>query len=65
MNPTKITVSSCNLFQIAATYCNSALLWYQIAQINNLPADPVLTGTYTLTLPPPDSSGGNGGILYQ
>jgi len=63
VNPTKITVSSGNLFQIASAYLGNALLWYQIAQINGL-SDPVISGQITLTLPPPDPTGGNGGLLY-
>jgi nucleoid-associated protein YgaU len=63
MNPTKITVSSGNLFQIAAEFLNDATQWSRIAAINGL-SDPVISGQITLTLPPPNPSGGNGGILF-
>ena len=63
MNPTQITVSSGNLFQIAAAYLNDATQWSRLASINGL-SDPVISGQITLTLPPPDPSGGNGGLLY-
>jgi hypothetical protein len=65
MNPTQITVSGGNLFQLASQYLNDATQWYRLAQVNNLPPDPMIAGPVTLTIPPPDPSGGNGGILYQ
>lgn len=60
--PRTITVAGGNLFRIAAERLNDATQWYRIALANNL-TDPMIDGVVTLTLPPPDSTGGNGGIL--
>ena len=62
-NPQQITVAGGNLFQLAAQYLGSAEQWYRLAQVNGL-TDPMITGTVTLTIPPTNSTGSNGGILY-
>jgi hypothetical protein len=62
-NPQQITVSGGNLFQLAAQYLGSAEQWSRLAQVNGL-SDPMISGTITLTIPPTNPTGGNGGILY-
>jgi nucleoid-associated protein YgaU len=59
---TTITVAGGNLFQLAAQYLGDGTQWNRIAALNGL-ADPVLTGTVTLKIPPYDANAGNGGIL--
>ncbi len=62
-NPQQITVAGGNLFQLAAFYLSDATQWNRIAQVNGL-TDPMITGTVTLTIPPTNATGSNGGILY-
>ena len=60
----KITVVGGNLFRLAAEQLGDATQWNRIAAINGL-VDPFLQGLTTLTLPAPDASAGNGGILVE
>jgi nucleoid-associated protein YgaU len=59
-----ITVPSGNLFAIAAQQYGDATQWNRIAAANNM-TDPFFTGQTTLTIPPADPAGGNGGILGE
>ena len=59
-----ITVVSTNLFAVAAAQLGDATQWNAIAALNGM-VDPFFTGSLTLIIPPPDPSGGNGGILGQ
>ncbi len=59
---TVVTVAGGNLFQLAAKYYGDASMWNRIAALNGL-WDPVITGTLTLNIPPPDKAAANGGIL--
>jgi len=59
-----ITVAGGNLYRIAAEQLGDATQWNRIALVNNL-LDPFLQGVVTLTIPPVDPAGGNGGILGQ
>jgi hypothetical protein len=58
-----ITVTGCNLFQIAATELGDATQWIRIAQLNNI-SDPMLVGIVFLTIPDTDPGAG-GGIAPQ
>ena len=58
-----ITVSSGNLFRIAAEQLHDATQWLRIAQLNEL-NDPMLVGVVTLLIPDQDPRGG-GGIASQ
>lgn len=58
----KITVAGGNLFRIAAEQLGSATQWTRIALANGLD-DPFIDGVVTLTIPPRNPSGDNGGIL--
>jgi nucleoid-associated protein YgaU len=58
-----LTVTSGNLFQIAATELGDATQWIRIAQANGL-ADPMLSGLVTLRIPEKDPAAG-GGIAAQ
>lgn len=63
MNP--ITVSSANLFALAAQYLGDATQWNRIAALNGF-TDFLVTGlTAPIALPPYDLNAGNGGILNE
>jgi nucleoid-associated protein YgaU len=59
-----IVVQGGNLFQIAAVELGDATQWNRIAALNGLNDFLLPAGTLiTLSLPPVNPSGGNGGIL--
>lgn len=60
-----VTVTSGNLFQLAAQYLGDATQWNRIVLLNNLPPDPFLSGTYTLQMPSVDPNAGGGILGYQ
>lgn len=60
-----VTVTSGNLFQLAATYLGDATQWNRIVTLNSLPPEPFLTGTYTLQMPSTDPNAGGGILAYQ
>lgn len=47
----QIQVAGANLYQVAAEYLGNPLEWGRIAQASGLPADPMVTGLATLTIP--------------
>jgi hypothetical protein len=67
MSIRQVTLTGGNLFQVAAQYLGDATQWNAIAALNSgvlaNPQDPFFSGPVTLLIPPPDPSGGNGGIL--
>jgi len=58
-----LTVTSGNLFRIAAEQLGDATQWIRIAQLNDL-GDPMLSGLMTLRIPDTDPNAG-GGIATQ
>jgi nucleoid-associated protein YgaU len=56
------TVSGTTLYRVALEEYGDATQWNRIAAANGL-LDPMITGLTTLTIPSPDPTGGNGGIL--
>ena len=59
---TTMTIAGGNLFKIAAQVYGDPSQWNRIAAANGL-WDFIITGTVTLTIPPPNPAAGNGGIL--
>lgn len=57
-----IYVSGTTLFQVAELYLGNALLWTQLAEINNL-TDPWIHGIQKLILPPVVTTAPATGIL--
>lgn len=57
-----ITVSSTNLFQVAADELGDALQWTRIARMNGL-IDPFIVGVVELKIPTVDPSIEAGGVL--
>jgi hypothetical protein len=64
MSNRTIIANTGNLFAVAATELGDATQWNAIAALNGM-VDPFFTGPLTLSIPPADPSGGNGGILGQ
>lgn len=60
----QVTVAGGNLFALAAQHLGDATQWNRIAELSGL-TDPQINGIATLTIPPRDPSGGNGGILGE
>lgn len=60
---TSVSVSSANLFQLAAQYLGDATQWSRIAALNGF-SDFLVTGlTSPILIPPYDKNAGNGGIV--
>lgn len=59
-----ITVTSGNLFDIAARYLGDGTQWTRIARFNGM-TDPFFTGVVTLKIPAINKSAGTDGILYS
>jgi hypothetical protein len=60
---TSISLSSANLFQLAAQYLGDATQWNRIASLNGF-TDFLVTGlTSPILIPPVDANAGNGGLL--
>lgn len=57
-----VTVSSTDLYRLAATYYGDATQWRLIAEQNGL-TDPVVLQPITLQIPPTPKAPPNGGIL--
>lgn len=60
---TSVSLSSANLFQLAAQYLGDATQWNRIAQLNGF-TDFLVSGlTAPILIPPYDVGAGNGGLL--
>lgn len=58
-----VTLSSGNLFEVAARELGDATQWTRIAKLNGM-TDPFFTGLATLRIPPVKAKSGTGGVLY-